>query len=471
MIGEMQQIDHSCANPVVLFFIFKTQRSKFYERHMIDRSLSPIELSERVTSLDVMRGIVLCGILLMNINGFGLSGAYVDPTVSGGAEGWNLGVWIASNLFFEGTMRALFSLLFGVGMFILLDRFDKKNAGIKAADIYFRRLLWLLFFGLVHGYLLLWRGEILFEYALMGFFVYSFRKMSSKYLVLIAVFLFSIGSLWNYVDYRNDVAMMEQVALAETYKDQGTPLTKPMKDAVSRWDQKQYERSQEFIDFEEESMRKGYVDVVIYLAPINTLFNTYFAYRYDLWDILPMMLLGIALFKWKILSGAKTFRFYAVMVLLGYGIGFLVNYYEITSIMASDFSYLGFSKSNMTYDLGRVPVAMGHIGMIMIFTKISILEWLKHSLAAVGKMALTNYLMHSVICMFVFTGVGFGLFGKLERFELLYVVFSIWLFQMILSPIWLMYFHFGPIEWLWRRLSYLQNPPFRKRLVSPIMIH
>jgi uncharacterized protein len=432
----------------------------------IDGGLAPIELSERVTSLDVMRGIVLCGILLMNINGFGLSGAYNDPTVSGGAEGWNLGAWIASNLFFEGTMRALFSLLFGVGMYILLDRFEKKNAGIKAADIYFRRLLWLLFFGLVHGYLLLWRGEILYEYALMGFFVYSFRKISSKYLVLIAVFLFSIGSLWSYVDYRKDVAMIEQVALAETYKDQGTPLTKPMKDAVSRWEQKQYERSQEFIDFEHESMRKGYVDVVIYLAPINTFFNTFFAYRYDLWDILPMMLLGMALFKWRILSGEKPYGFYILMVLFGYGVGFLVNFYEISSIIESDFSYLGFSKTNMTYDLGRVPVAMGHIGMIMMFSKIPILGWLKHSLAAVGKMALTNYMMHSVICMFVFTGVGFGLFGKLERFELLYVVFSIWIFQMILSPIWLKYFHFGPMEWVWRRLSYLQKPPFRKELGS-----
>jgi len=182
-------------------------------------TLISIETAERVASLDVMRGIVLCGILLMNINGFGLSGAYNNPTVSGGAEGWNLGTWVAANMFFEGTMRALFSLLFGVGMFILLDRLEKKDAGIKAADIYFRRLLWLLVFGLVHGYLLLWRGEILFEYALMGYFVYSFRRISPKYLVMIAVFLFSIGTLWSYVDYRKEVDMMDQVALAETYKE------------------------------------------------------------------------------------------------------------------------------------------------------------------------------------------------------------------------------------------------------------
>jgi uncharacterized protein len=98
----------------------------------------------------------------------------------------------------------------------------------------------------------------------------------------------------------------------------------------------------------------------------------------------------------------------------------------------------------------------------MIFTKLPILNWLKLRIAAVGKMALTNYIMHSLICMVIFTGVGFGLFGKLQRYELYFVVFSVWLLQLILSPLWLKYFHFGPIEWLWRKLSYQYKPPFRK---------
>ena len=126
----------------------------------------------------------------MNINGMALAHAYGDPTVSGGATGWDLYTWITTNMLFEGTMRALFSLLFGAGMFILLDRLEKKGAGIKAADIYFRRLMWLLFFGLVHSYLILWTGEILFSYALMGFLVYTFRNMAPKKLIIIALFLF-----------------------------------------------------------------------------------------------------------------------------------------------------------------------------------------------------------------------------------------------------------------------------------------
>lgn len=425
-------------------------------------TLSPIETQERVTALDIMRGFVLCGILLMNINGFGLANAYGDPTISGGSTGWNLYTWIATNMFFEGTMRGLFSLLFGVGMFILLDRMDKRHAGIKGADIYFRRLTWLLLFGVLHAYLLIWSGEILFNYALMGFLVYSFRRLPPKKLIIIAVVLFSIGTLWNFMEYKGKAEMLETVEKATALKAEGKELDKDQKGALKEWEQIQEDRSPENISFYNESMRKGYLDVVAFNAPIVFKWKTYGPYRYDVWDVLSMMLLGIALFKLKILSGEKPVRFYLAMVLIGYSIGLTVNYFETTNILNNNFSYLSFYQSNITYDLGRVPVAMGHIGMIMLFSKLNVLGWLKYAISCVGKMALTNYLTHSVICMIIFTGVGFGLFGKLERYELLYVVFSIWIFQLIISPIWLKYFHYGPAEWVWRRLSYFNDPPFRK---------
>jgi uncharacterized protein len=175
-----------------------------------------------------------------------------------------------------------------------------------------------------------------------------------------------------------------------------------------------------------------------------------------------MMLLGVAFFKWNILAGQRSYKFYLLLMITGYIIGLSINYYETHLILDSNFDYLAFQKANITYDLGRVPTAIGHIGLIMIFCKIPWGKWLKSALASVGKMALTNYLMHSVICMVIFTGVGFGMFGKLQRYELLYVVLGIWIFQLILSPLWLRYFYFGPAEWLWRKLSYLNNPPFRK---------
>lgn len=424
--------------------------------------LAPISQTDRILSLDVMRGIVLCGILLMNINGYGLAEAYIDPTASGGSTGLNLYTWITMNLFFEGTMRALFSLLFGVGMFIFLDRLVKKGAGIKAADVFFRRLTWLLVFGLIHGYLLLWVGEILYQYALMGFLVYSFRLMAPKKLILTALILFSIGTVWNYFDYKGAEKWVAGVEEAKQYEAEGKTLTKELKEAKESWEKMMDKRSPEAIQEYNEKMHQGYFGVVVHLAPTNFEFDTVWPYRSDVWDVLSMMLIGIALFRWGVLTGEKSVQFYGLMVLIGYVVGLAINYYEMRIVLDDNFSFLAFRKSEVTYYWGRIFIAMGHVGLIMLFCKSGIFNSLKSALASVGKMALTNYLMHSVICMIVFTGVGFSLFGKLQRYELLYVVFSIWIFQLILSPIWLQYFHYGPMEWLWRNLSYLKVHSIRK---------
>lgn len=424
--------------------------------------LIPIRPSERILSLDVMRGVVLFGILLMNINGFGLGFGYNDPSVQGGDTGLNLYTWMTTNLFFEGTMRALFSLLFGVGMFIFLDRLTKKGAGIKAADVFFRRLMWLLVFGLIHGYLLLWLGEILYQYALMGFLVYSFRLMAPKKLVIAALLLFCIGTTWNYFDYAGQKKLVSQVVEAKVLTTSGQELSKELEKATESWDAQEKERSPEATEEFNTGMSQGYFGSVAFLAPYNMEFNTISPYRTDVWDVLSMMLFGIALFKWGFLTGEKRASQYWLMVMIGYAIGIAIKYYEMQTILEARFSILSFKQADVAYYWGRFFMAIGHIGLIMLFCKVPFFDWLKNGLAAVGKMALTNYLMHSVICMFIFTGVGFGLIGKLERYELLFVVFGTWLFQFILSPIWLRHFHFGPMEWLWRNLSYQKVHALRK---------
>ena len=286
--------------------------------------------------------------------------------------------------------------------------------------------------------------------------------MAPLKLTIVALILFSVGSLWSYVDYKKDVKFMEDVALIKTYKSESKTLTRDLKEVATEWEKIQWERSPEAIEEYNTNMRKGYLDVVAFIAPENQHSDENWPYRYDLWDILSMMLLGIALFKWKILSAEKSYKLYGLMAALGYLIGLTINYFETQSIVEANFSLLSFSKSNITYDLGRVPVAIGHVGAIMLFCKLPILKWLKISLASVGKMALTNYVMHSVFAMFIFTGVGFGLFGTFQRFELLYIVFAIWVFQLIVSPIWLKYYQYGPLEWIWRNLSYLKRHPFKK---------
>ena len=196
--------------------------------------------------------------------------------------------------------------------------------------------------------------------------------------------------------------------------------------------------------------------------PVNQYMETAFLYFINFWDTLAMMLWGMAFFKMGILKAVKSNRFYWLMALMGYGIGITINYFEGSHIVASNFSVLSIYKTFMTYNLGRIPTTCGHIALIMLFVKSGFLPFLQKSLAAVGQMAFTNYITHSIICNFIFLGYGFSMYGKLQRYELYYIVISIWVFQLIFSPIWLKYFRFGPLEWLWRSLTYWKMQPMKR---------
>ncbi len=429
------------------------------------KQLGPVSGAERIGSLDVLRGVALLGILLMNITGFGLDfWAYVDPTVQGGSEGYNLYVWIMNNMFFEGTMRAMFSMLFGVGMVLMTSRMIDKGGGLEVADIYYRRTIWLLIFGVIHGYLILWTGDILFAYGLYGLFLFPFRNTSPKKLIIAASVLTLIGmGLANY-QYSKNMKYLEQYTLAQNYENEAD-IPDEIKKGKVAWEDlvAEMKPTEKKVRENTESMHKGYFDLVLFLAPINRYMQSTFNYDYNPWDILAMMFLGIALYKLRVITAELSYKSYLIMLVIGYGIGLSVNYYETMLILNGDFSVESFHKAGITYAIGRIAVSFGHIGLVMIFCKLNIITVLKRSLAAVGRMALTNYIMHSVICAVIFTGLGFSMFGKLQRYELYYVVVSIWIFQLIASPIWLRYFRFGPLEWVWRTLTYKQIQPFKKQ--------
>jgi uncharacterized protein len=175
-----------------------------------------------------------------------------------------------------------------------------------------------------------------------------------------------------------------------------------------------------------------------------------------------MMLIGMAFFRWGIFQAEKSLKFYTMLMFAGYVVGLSVNYYESCLIYQSNWDVITMSKADITYQLGRLSTTIGHIGLVMLFIKSGILSWLQNALAAVGKMALSNYLIHTIICNVFFMGFGFAMFGKLQRYELYYVVIAIWVFQLIYSPIWFKYFKFGPAEWAWRSLTYMRKQPFRK---------
>ena len=421
----------------------------------------PTKQKSRINALDVIRGIALLGILLMNINGMGLPYAYSDPSVSGGSEGLNLQVWIVNEMLFEGTMRGLFTLLFGAGVILLTKRLENGGAGIITADIYYRRILWLLIFGLINVWVLLWHGDILFPYAIFGLMLFPFRNTSVKNLIIAGCLLICIGVLWDVSDYKTDLQTQKVGLEAQVIKDQDTELSEVQEKDLNNWEKFNTKKTPEEVNEYIVKMHQGYWAIATEKVKMNQFFQTWFPYRIWSWDILSFMLLGMAFFKLRIFHGERSNTYYLIMLITGYLIGLTINYLETSAILDSNFDKLTMHKAGMTYQIGRLFTTIGHIGLFMLFIKSGILGFLQKALAAVGRMALTNYLMHSVITTILFYGFGFSLFGVLQRFELYYIVGSIWILQLIFSPIWLKYFHYGPVEWLWRSLTYKKKQVFK----------
>jgi uncharacterized protein len=422
-------------------------------------AMQPTLNQSRINALDVIRGIALLGILLMNINGMGLPFSYEDPSILGHTEGLNYAVWFANEMFFEGTMRGLFTILFGAGVILLTTRLIGKGAGISTADIYYRRTVWLLLFGLVNSWVLLWDGDILYAYALFGFFLFPFRNLKVPHLLIIAGILISFGAVLGVYDYHYSKEIKKEADRALALKISGSALDETAEDAIAQWDELSHKKTPEEIQEKIAGMQGTYSEILEQKAGDIQWMQTWFQYRYGPWDILSFMFLGMAFFKLRILHGERTVIFYVLMALVGYALGLSVNYYEVQMVTESNFDALKIYQAKQTYEIGRFFVTMGHIGLFMLFIKSGILGFLQRRLAAVGRMALSNYLIHSIITSIIF--LGFGLYGQLERYELYYVVFGIWIFQLVASPIWLRYFQFGPFEWLWRSLTYGKKQAFR----------
>lgn len=426
-------------------------------------TLAPTEREERIGMLDTMRGIAVLGILIMNVTGFGLPVAYDDPTNWGGHEGLNLTVWRIAALFFEGTMRGMFTLLFGAGALLFLQRHTARSPDLRPADLYFRRTMWLIVFGLLNGYVLLWPGDILFYYGVVGLLLFVFRNVSARKLIVAAAVIMILQTAvaaTEWYGYRETSVAAEA---AQDVKAAGNALTAEQEKAVESFAAINDEFKPSRADLEKTvaTVRRSYLSALSVFAPETWHLETGFFFQHGLLESLGMMLFGMALFKLGVLTGTVCARVYATLMLAGYAIGLSVNLFETGNLVSGGFSTQELIASYLTYDLGRIPTTLGHIGLIGLLYRMPALSAVLRNLAAVGQMALTNYLSQSVICMFLFTGAGLALYGQLERHELYYVVAAIWIVQLICSPLWLRRFRFGPAEWLWRSLTYWQKQPMR----------
>ena len=431
---------------------------------MINSDNAPVRSQDRISSLDVIRGAALLGILLMNIVGFGLPFAYDNPRYAGGADGINFVVWQVTFLFFEGTMRGLFSILFGAGVVLMTSRAEARDPSVAVADIYYRRNLWLIAFGLVNSWLLLFTGDILYVYGIVGLFLFAFRHVRPRNLIILGVLVLATTGMkdiyWNMQEANAKAAAVA----AQAELDAGSTLSDEQQEAIDDW-QARLDDSvvpPERIEAMVAAKKGNYFENIAYNAERIIERQGAELYMFTFADAAGMMLIGMALLKLGVLRAERSARFYLTMMAVGYGVGLAVNVYEMNLLVAANFGYEAYTQFYMTMELGRLPITLGHVGTVMLVCRQGWLTGLTRRLAAVGQMALTNYISQTIICSTFFFGVGFAMFNELQRYELYYVVFAIWAFQLIVSPIWLKYFRFGPLEWLWRSLTYQQRQPMRR---------
>lgn len=429
-------------------------------------SFGPVTGGDRISTVDTIRGFALLGILLMNIVGFGLpSSAYFNPTVAGGITGWNLAAWVTQAVAFDGKMRGLFSMLFGAGVIILTARGERRGAGIAVADIYYRRTLWLLLFGVAHAYLLWW-GDILYPYALCGLALFPMRVLRPKTLLITSGVLFALLTAMSVAQGFMMRETRDKATAAIAIEKGGGKLDDEQKKAKEDWEKflKMMQPSKEDIDKEIAAFRGGYVSTVKQRATLVAPWHGKPYYSPMFADMYSMMLLGMALMKLDVLTGARPRGFYVRMAALGFLIGLPMNSVSAYLAVQNNFEITTMPIVFCTYHLGRLAVMLGYLGVLVILVQAGVLRWLTGALAAVGQMALSNYILQSVICDFVFYGHGLGLYARLERYQLFAVVGGVWLMNLVWSPIWLRYFQFGPLEWCWRSLTYWKRQPMRRLL-------
>lgn len=424
-----------------------------------DQSSAPTVESSRIESLDVLRGFALLGILLLNIIGFGLlASSYSNPgfdLLTAGTA--STGVWIGIELFGEGAMRCLFSILFGAGVVLFTDS--------KSGWVHYKRTFWLLMFGFFNAYVLLWTGDILVGYALAGAVLFLVRNHSPRGLFIFAGCLIVLMSLQHAVmgfGLKETQLAHDRVLVAEQSDEAASAQDQEM---ATAWEEflVDYEPSAEDQAEEVEARTSSYGSAFKWTADQNLEIYTFVLPMFLFWDALAMMMVGMALYKTGVLQAAKDKSFYLKLMVFGFGSGLLINGYEVSGAVTSNFDLFStFGQMQPTYHLGRLGMAIGYIGLLVWICQSGLLTSLTSRLAAVGRMALTNYLMHSLICALIFTGMGFGLLNQFERIELYGIVIAIWIFQLWFSPFWLERYRFGPVEWLWRTLTYGSAPPLKR---------
>ena len=407
----------------------------------------PIKNHEREIFMDALRGFAILGIFIANLNFLSHYKGSDSATGSWLLPGSDDTMIFFHHLFIEGKFYSIFSLLFGWGIALQIKRGIDK--GVVALPTVKRRLWIMLLLGAVH--LLIWNGDIVFFYALLGFLLLSFRKLSNKTLLITGVLLILSPIVLYWLKMTFPVLNFPADLLYQTGDQLVEKLTGINSQAT-------------YVNFMQHA---GWFEHLK-----RNIAGVFFRYGYLFFvsripKVLGMFLIGYVIGRsdfYKNLAQNKKIVYW--IILLGFAIGLPANYQLALYMSASEDDYFGLKLNGwyetVAYAFGVVPLALAYVGVLMLCFQTNIGHKLLLLISPVGKMAFSNYLMHSLIGNFVFLGAGLGYMGQVGPVYYTQFAIIVFVFQIIFSTIWLSYFNFGPVEWVWRSLTYNKRQPMLK---------
>jgi uncharacterized protein len=410
--------------------------------------------TDRIATLDIVRGVAVMGILAMNIVAFAMPmSAYMNPLAYGSEGDIDFASYAFSFILIDGKMRGLFSFLFGASMLLVIDRAEAK--GENAASVHYRRMLVLLLFGAIHFYLI-WFGDILFGYAVVGMVAFLFRKKEPKALIIIGIALVLLQFLMMF-------------GMAAQVRDLAQQVAKPGASAevVGQWtEMTAWVRIPTPSELSEQMalILGPWSGVAHNQLTKHTLDPLVFSIMFGP-ETLAYMLFGMAALKSGYLTGRWTDAEYRRAAIRGYAISLPFYVALVWLIFDERFSVPALFAYSMAATVLLRPFMIAALAALVILVTRK-MGWLTQRIAAAGRAAFTNYLGTSLLMTGIFYGWGLGLFGELSRAELWLVVLAMWVLMLAWSKPWLDRFHYGPLEWLWRSLARGEAQPMRKAAIA-----
>ena len=399
---------------------------------------------QRIASIDVLRGVVILGILPMNIQFFAMvDAAFYNPLAGNWTDDTNVAIWSCMHVLLGMKDLSIFAMLFGAGI-VMIDA-HARDHGQGSAAVHYRRMGILLLFGLFHAYVI-WYGDILYHYALAGCVVYLFRNLPNRTLLILGALCYGIMLLILYSGTWF-VAKLPPEAAAQVYSS--------------------FEGSPEQVEQFETVYSGGWWQQNRLRAPQALASETVNFLGYMGWVSAGMMLVGMALFRMGVFEGRCPTKWYVMMIGAALVIGVPLLLYGLfrNFDVGWDASYSMY-KGRLYSETAAPFMALGWLSAVILLFRSGRLRWLGDRLAAVGRMSLSNYLAQSLICSLVFYGHGLGLVNEVDRVGQVGITAVVWMLQLLLSPLWLSRFSFGPVEWLWRSLAYGRRQPMRTAVLA-----